>query len=225
VSCSRPRPRRRDTNSLSFSSPDSDYSPNLGQVLVGQEGAFRGTRFRVAIPYNYEQPPSSTGMMSPEPLRGLFQWTDEEEEASGYASSVTVSYVQTGRVSANMADNNNNDDDFCRRLEAREQTSRAQQEALNNIQRMLNQLLTNQNNNDTGSNHEEEEHNNTEPPKTEKLKAGSSLDADVLKGIQAQIASLTQRDELKKVGMTRPCPLEWDSVPYPLKFKQPMLHV
>jgi len=33
------------------------------------------------------------------------------------------------------------------------------------------------------------------------------MDADVLKSIQAQIASLTQRDELKKGGMTRPYPL------------------
>ena len=45
---------RRDTNSFSFNSSDSDYSPGLGQVLVGQEGAFRGTRSRVVIPYNYE---------------------------------------------------------------------------------------------------------------------------------------------------------------------------
>ena len=119
-----------------------------------------------------------------------------------------------------MTDNNNNDDDFRRRLEAQEQTSRSQPEALDNIQLMLNQLLT-QNNNDTGSIHEEKERNNTEPPKTEKSKEGSSLDVDVLKRIQAQIASLTQRDELKKVGMTHPYPLEWDSVSYPPKFKPP----
>ena len=37
------------------------------------------------------------------------------------------------------------------------------------------------------------------------------MDAEVLKGIQAQVASLTQRDELKKVGAVRPYPLEWDS--------------
>jgi len=82
-----------------------------------------------------------------------------------------------------MADNNNNDD-LRRHLEAQEQTSRAQQEALDNIQRMLNQLLMNRNNNDIDSNHEKEEHNdNTEPPKIERSKEGSSLDADVLKGI------------------------------------------
>jgi len=50
------------------------------------------------------------------------------------------------------------------------------------------------------------------------------MDAKVLKGIQAQIASLAQRDELKKVGKVRPYPLEWDSVPYPPKFKPPTLH-
>jgi len=74
----RARQGKRDTNSPSFSSPDSDYSPGLGQVLVGQEGAFRGTRSRVATPYNYEQPSSSTGVMLPEPLKSLFQWSDDE---------------------------------------------------------------------------------------------------------------------------------------------------
>jgi len=50
------------------------------------------------------------------------------------------------------------------------------------------------------------------------------MDAEVLKGIQAQIASLTQRNELKKVGAVHPYPLEWDSVSYPPKFKPPTLH-
>jgi len=121
-----------------------------------------------------------------------------------------------------MADNGN--DDLRRRLEAQEQTSKAQQEALDNIQQMLAQLLTNRNNNDTGSNHNEEEHNDDEQPKTEKSKESSSIDAEVFKGIQAQIASLTQRDELKKVRAVCPYPLEWDSVPYPLRFKPPTLH-
>ena len=57
-----------------------------------------------------------------------------------------------------------------------------------------------------------------------KSKERSSLDAKVLKGLQAQIASLAQRDELKKVGTVRPYPLEWDSVPYAPKFKSPTLH-
>ena len=50
------------------------------------------------------------------------------------------------------------------------------------------------------------------------------MDAEVLKGIQAQITSLTQRDELKKVGAVCSYPLEWDSIPYPPKFKPPALH-
>ena len=68
---------------------------------------------------------------------------------------------------------------------------------------MLAQLLNNRNNNDTGSNHDEEEHHSNEQPKE-----SPSMDAEVLKGIQAQIASLTQRDELKKVGAVRHYPLE-----------------
>ena len=88
-------------------------------------------------------------------------------------------------------------------------------------QRMLTQLLKNQNNNNTTGN--EEENLDNEPPKSEQSKEGSSVDADVIKGIQAQIALLAQKDELKKVGMTHLYLLEWDSVSYPPKFKPPML--
>jgi len=84
-----------------------------------------------------------------------------------------------------MADNN--DDDLRRWMKAQEQTFRAQQEALDNIQQMF---LVNRNTNDTVSNHNEEEHNNDERPKTEKSKKSSLIDVEIIKGIQAQIASL-----------------------------------
>ena len=122
-----------------------------------------------------------------------------------------------------MADKNN-DDDLLRRIEAQEQTFRAQQEVLKNFQQMLAHLLTNRNN-DTSSNPDEEGNLNNEHFKTEKSKESSSIDANVIKSIQAQIASLAQRDELKKVGMTHPYPLEWDSVACPPKFKPFMLHM
>jgi len=218
----RSRRGRRDANSLSFSSPDSGYSLGLSQVLVGEESVFRNTRSKIAIPYNYKQPSSSIGVMSPELLKSLFQWSDDKGEASGYASSAKVSSVQIGRILVHMVDDSN--DDLRRRIEAQEQTSKAQEKALDNIQQMLTQLLTNRNNNDIGSNHNEEEHNDDEQHKTEKSKESSSIDAKVLKGMQAQITSLAQRDELKKAGMIRPYPLEWDSVPCPLKFKPPTLH-
>jgi len=152
---------------------------------VHEEGVFRNARSRVAIPYNYEQPSSSTTVTSPEPMRRLFQWSDEEDEDSGYASSATVSSVRTDRVSVNIADNDNND--LRRWLEAQEQTSKAQQEALDNIQQMLAQLLTNWNNNDTGSNYNEEEHHNDEQPKTEKLKESSSMGLKFLKASKLRL--------------------------------------
>jgi len=172
-----------DANSPSFSSPDPDYSLDLGQILVEEEGVFRSTRSRVAKPYNYEQPSSSIEVISPESLKSLFQWSDDEGEASGYASSATVSSVRTGRVLVHMVDNGN--DDLCRRMEPQEQTSKAQQEALDNIQQMLAQLLSNRNDNDAESNHNEEEHNDDEQPKTKKSKQSSSIKAEVLKGFQA----------------------------------------
>ena len=146
-------------------------------------------------------------------MRRLFQWSDEEDENSGYASSVTVSSVRTDRVSVNMADNDN--DDLRRWLEAQEQTSKAQQEILDNIQQMLAQLRINWNNNDTESN--EEEHHCHEQPKTEKSKESSFMDAEVLKGIQAQITSLAQREELNKVGTVRPYPFRMGFSPISAK--------
>ena len=61
---------------------------------------------------------------------------------------------------------------------------------------MLAQLLVCRNINDTGSNRNEEEYNNDEHSKTEKSKKNSSTNAEVIKGIQAQIASLAQSEEL-----------------------------
>jgi len=120
-------------------------------------------------------------------------------------------------MSVNMANNNHNDD-LRRRMEVREQNSRAQRASLENIQQILAQFLKNHNNNNTiGSNYDEEEENDNERPKMRHSKEGSSIDVEVLKGIQAQITSLTQRDEMKKVAMTCPYPLEWVSVPYPPK--------
>ena len=81
-----------------------------------------------------------------------------------------------------MADKNN--DDLRRWMDAQEQAFRAQQKALENISQMLTQLLVNQNTNGTGSNRDEEEHNIDEYPKTEKSKESSSIDAQVIKGIQ-----------------------------------------
>ena len=70
-------------------------------------------------------------------------------------------------------------------MEAQEQTSKARQEALNNIQQILAQLLIDRNNNSTtGNNHVNEENNNNEPPKTDHSE-GSSIDAKVIKDIQA----------------------------------------
>jgi len=79
---------------------------------------------------------------------------------------------------------------------------------------MLSQLLTNQNNEDDSDNHDREEEKTTSNDNNSK--ESSSINVEVIKGIQAQIASL--------VGMTRPYPLEWDSVLYPSKFNPPTLH-
>jgi len=112
------RRQRQETFTPPTNSPDFDYSPSLSQVLVNQNGVFQGICSRVAIPYDYGQPSLSTVVMSSTPLRNLFQWSDDEKEASGYVSSTTISSVLTGLLSANMADNH--DDDLRRRMEAHE---------------------------------------------------------------------------------------------------------
>ena len=102
-----------------------------------------------------------------------------------------------------MADNNNTDD--LHRLEDQEKATKAEQFALENIQRLLGKIISRQNEGEN-SNHRNDE----QPPPS----GSSSVNADVIKGIQAQLASLTQRDELKKVGIVRPYALECDSVPF-----------
>ena len=68
---------------------------------------------------------------------------DEEEEASGYASSAIISSVQAEFVSAKMPD------DLRHCMKAQKQNSKAQQEALDNIHQILVQLLTNRDNDNT----------------------------------------------------------------------------
>ena len=104
----RSRRRKQGVHTPSFSSLGPDYSPGLGQVLVEQKGAFQGTHSRVAMPYNYGQPSFSEAML-PDSFRYQFQLFDDEEEANGYAFSATISSMQAGFVSANMAENNNDD--------------------------------------------------------------------------------------------------------------------
>jgi len=113
--------------------------------------------------------------------------------------------MQTRFVLANMA--NNNDDDLRHHMLAQEQAFRAQQDALDSIQCMFSWLMTYQNNKENFDNSEREEENRTPENKNTKESSSSPIDAEVIKGIQAQIASLTQRDELKKVGITCSYPL------------------
>ena len=137
-------------------------------------------------------------------------------------------------VSVNMAHNDDNNIDLHRRMQAQEEAIKNQQTALNDIQRLLGQILVRQSDNscqnnnriDDDHNHhsDEEENRNHEQQPLPPLYGLSSVDVDVIKIILAQLASLTQRDELKKIGAIRPYPLEWDSVPYPLKFKPLTLH-
>ena len=51
----------------SMGSSDSDYSPGLGQVLVGREGVFQGTRSKAAVPYTYP----TGGSTSPKTMRSI----------------------------------------------------------------------------------------------------------------------------------------------------------
>ena len=99
--------------------------------------------------------------------------------------------------------------------------------------RQSNNSCQNDNHNDDNYSHytnEEENHNDEQPPppppndSSAAQKGSSSVDVDVIKSIQAQLASLTLRDELKKVGTICPYLLEWDSVPYSPKFKPPTLY-
>ena len=128
-------------------------------------------------------------------------------EGSDYASSSTISSIQIGLVSVNMADNSN--DDLRRYMDAQEQTFRTQHEALDNIQCILAQLLTNQNNKETSGNHVREEKN------LNKEFWGWAFKRDILNWCQSHkrhpcTNSISRSVEWDEEGrMTRPYPVEW----------------
>jgi len=57
-------------------------------------------------------------------MRSIFQWSDDEEEASGYASTSTTSSIQASAVPVYMTEENKN---LARRLDGQEQAIEAQQ--------------------------------------------------------------------------------------------------
>ena len=73
-------------------------------------------------------------------MRHKFQWSDDELECKGYASSGTISSVKMGFVSVNTADGN--DCDLQRHMEAQEEAMRAQLHTLDNIQLLWGQILS-----------------------------------------------------------------------------------
>ena len=52
-------------------SPDFEYNPRLGQILIEREGVFQDTRSRVSISYS-DQPSTSRGATSPGTMRHMF---------------------------------------------------------------------------------------------------------------------------------------------------------
>ena len=62
---------------------------------------------------------------------------------------------------------------------------------------MLSQLMKSRNDEDDSDNCDQEEENHRDE-KEKHSKGSSSIDAEVIKGIQSQIVTLAQRDELKK---------------------------
>jgi len=126
-------------------------------------------------------------------LRNIFQWTDDDEGASGYASTSTVSSIRTRTVSAYMAEN----EDLRRRMDEQDKVIKIQQETLSNIQLLLAELLkgknqdTNNGNNseanlnsnaggENSSNHEEEEFRLNPPPKNTNLLRTEHLQSAVM---------------------------------------------
>ena len=229
----------------STDSSDSDYNPGENQVPVGRDGIFRSTRSKIAIPFKYDQSSPVSGS-----LRSMFQWPDEEDDGTGYASSGTISSTQERVLSTCMADAN---EDLRRRMEVQEEATKAQQEALTDIQRMLAQLISGsittgpRNAGGSTAGGTKADNTNAEGGRTENLNSGNGdeqneeenftyeinepppkeaaiAENDTIKAMQAQIASLAQQGEMKKAGMVRPYPAGWDATPYPPRFKPPTLH-
>ena len=122
---------------------------------------------------------------------------------------------------------------------------RAQQESIDALKQMLSQLIKEKKMNgrtpskkskcklkewesSSSANVENEEHSNSEPPissseKEDNSKNKSSHSKRISK-LEQRLEALTNRDGLQDVGIVGPYLAEWDTAPYPPKFKAPTLH-
>jgi len=123
---------------------------------------------------------------------------------------------------------------------------RTQQESINTLKQMLSQLLKDkkkpkgktpskkskgkqkEGESSSSANTESEKHSNSELPKSSSEKEdnsenGSSHFKRMIK-LEQNLEALTNRDGLQDVRIVQPYPAEWDTVPYPPKFKTPTLH-
>ena len=77
-------------------------------------------------------------------------------------------------------------------------------------------------------NTENEEHSNSEPPKSSSKEEDNSENRSThskrISKLKQCLEALTKRDRLQDVGLVQPYPAEWDTTPYPPKFKAPTLH-
>jgi len=65
---------------------------------------------------------------------------------------------------------------------------------------------------------------NSESSSSEEPENSEDNHAKKMNELEKRLEVISIRSNLQEVGMVRPYPIEWDSAPYPPKFKAPNLH-
>nr|ABD63158.1 hypothetical protein 20.t00010 [Asparagus officinalis] len=205
---------------------DSDESqeshpPTVREICDQFEGVYQNTRTR-------------TGAIRPVNYQKLAKRITTSDEHSAIAESQSSSSVGAREVSAYTTGNH---EDITKRVDEHHVMLQAQQETLLQLKDMLAQLLAEKGQKPESSRRttSKGKQKATEHSDRETHHLGSSSEGEremekelhpqstKVDELKARLNAIANRSELREEGVVRPYPAEWDTAPYPPKFKAPTL--
>ena len=212
-------------------SSDTEFSPGIKGLFIQPVGVYQHTRTRTGavIPFDYKQLMSLTD-------------SDDEDEHSAVGGSQASSSIRGGHAHVHMAGVS---EDVALKLEAQQAALEAQQETINIMKGMLEQLLKKKKSKRSvakpspkpSSSKQKGKGKGKTPPTTETEeghvssasssteKSAESVHSEIkpndkrMEDFQIQLDALKLKKELGELGITRPYPIEWDTISYPPRFK------
>jgi len=198
----------------------------------------------------YQHTCTRTGVIAPVDYSALTRDIEVSESHSAIAKSQASNSSVEKEPFAYLA---STPEEMARRFEQQAQAQReqldmicAQQESIDSLKKMLSQLLENkkkkpkaktpskkskgkrkEGKSSSSAHIEKEEHSKSELSKPsseeEDNSENTSTHSNRMSKLEQRLEALVSRKGLQQVGVVWPYPAEWDPVPYPPKFKAPIL--